>query len=48
MSKIKVAVAGASGRMGKMLIEAIMARGDMVLHGALAMFCALALSALPN
>lgn len=35
MSKFKVAVAGASGRMGKMLIEAIMARADMVLHGAL-------------
>jgi 4-hydroxy-tetrahydrodipicolinate reductase len=35
MSKIKVAVAGASGRMGQMLIEAILGRHDMVLHGAL-------------
>ncbi|MBS0390644.1 MAG: 4-hydroxy-tetrahydrodipicolinate reductase [Comamonadaceae bacterium] len=31
----RVAVAGASGRMGHMLIEAILARGDCVLAGAL-------------
>ncbi|GGX46042.1 4-hydroxy-tetrahydrodipicolinate reductase [Undibacterium squillarum] len=35
MSKLRVAVAGASGRMGKMLIEAILASDDMELAGAL-------------
>ena len=35
MSKSRVAVAGASGRMGKMLIEAILASDDMELAGAL-------------
>jgi 4-hydroxy-tetrahydrodipicolinate reductase len=35
MSEIKVAVAGASGRMGKMLVEAIADAGDMRLAGAL-------------
>jgi len=35
MSALKVAVAGASGRMGKMLIEAISNADDMVLAGAL-------------
>ncbi len=35
MSKIKLAVAGASGRMGKMLIEAALAAGDFELTGAL-------------
>jgi 4-hydroxy-tetrahydrodipicolinate reductase len=35
MSKLRVAVAGASGRMGKMLIEAILASEDMELAGAL-------------
>ena len=33
--KLKVCVAGASGRMGHMLIEAVMASDDMVLTGAL-------------
>lgn len=35
MTALKVAVAGASGRMGKMLIEAISNSDDMVLTGAL-------------
>lgn len=35
MTVLKIAVAGASGRMGKMLIEAIAASEDMVLSGAL-------------
>jgi dihydrodipicolinate reductase len=35
MSKLRVAVAGASGRMGKMLIEAILASDDIELAGAL-------------
>ncbi|MCU6434688.1 4-hydroxy-tetrahydrodipicolinate reductase [Undibacterium sp. Jales W-56] len=35
MSALKIAVAGASGRMGKMLIEAIAAADDMVLAGAI-------------
>jgi 4-hydroxy-tetrahydrodipicolinate reductase len=35
MSGMKIAVAGASGRMGKMLIETIVAAEDMVLVGAL-------------
>jgi 4-hydroxy-tetrahydrodipicolinate reductase len=35
MTALKIAVAGASGRMGKMLIEAIAASDDMVLVGAL-------------
>ncbi|WP_339938912.1 4-hydroxy-tetrahydrodipicolinate reductase [Undibacterium luofuense] len=35
MSKLRVAVAGASGRMGKMLIEEILASEDMELAGAL-------------
>ena len=32
---LRVAVAGASGRMGRMLIEALRASDDMVLAGAL-------------
>ncbi len=35
MSELKIAVAGASGRMGRMLIEAIAAAPDTVLAGAL-------------
>lgn len=35
MSKLKIAVAGASGRMGHMLIEAVQQADDMVLAGAL-------------
>lgn len=35
MSTLKIAVAGASGRMGRMLIEAIQNADDMVLAGAL-------------
>src|SRR5450830_1309149 len=35
MSALKIAVAGASGRMGRMLIEAIQNAEDMVLAGAL-------------
>ena len=37
MSGLRIAVAGASGRMGHMLIEAIAAADDMVLSGALDM-----------
>jgi 4-hydroxy-tetrahydrodipicolinate reductase len=33
--RLRVAVAGASGRMGQMLIEAVAASGDLVLSGAL-------------
>ncbi len=35
MSALRVAVAGASGRMGRMLTEAVRGSGDMVLAGAL-------------
>ena len=35
MSTLKIAVAGASGRMGRMLIEAVQEADDMVLAGAL-------------
>ena len=35
MTELKIAVAGASGRMGKMLVEAIAAAADMRLSGAL-------------
>ncbi|HEV8312366.1 MAG TPA: 4-hydroxy-tetrahydrodipicolinate reductase [Burkholderiaceae bacterium] len=35
MSPLRVAVAGASGRMGRMLIEAVLASGDCTLAGAL-------------
>ncbi len=35
MTQLKIAVAGASGRMGRMLIEAIAASPDLVLAGAL-------------
>jgi 4-hydroxy-tetrahydrodipicolinate reductase len=35
MDQLKIAVAGASGRMGRMLVEAIAAAPDMVLSGAL-------------
>lgn len=35
MSKIKVAIAGCSGRMGKALLEAVLQSGDLVLHAAL-------------
>ena len=35
MSLVKIAVAGASGRMGQMLIEAVSASGDCALSGAL-------------
>jgi len=34
-TKLRIAVAGASGRMGRMLIEAVRGSGDMVLAGAL-------------
>ena len=37
MTQLKIAVAGASGRMGRMLIEAIAQAPDMVLTGALGM-----------
>lgn len=32
---MKIAIAGSSGRMGRMLIEAVLASGDLRLHGAL-------------
>ncbi|GAB2847652.1 4-hydroxy-tetrahydrodipicolinate reductase [Pseudoduganella ginsengisoli] len=35
MSQLKIAIAGAGGRMGRMLIEAVQAAPDMVLAGAL-------------
>ena len=35
MSSLRIAVAGASGRMGRMLIEAVRASGDLELAGAL-------------
>jgi 4-hydroxy-tetrahydrodipicolinate reductase len=35
MTQLKIAVAGASGRMGRMLVEAIVAAPDMALAGAL-------------
>jgi 4-hydroxy-tetrahydrodipicolinate reductase len=35
MSAVRIAVAGASGRMGRMLIEAVLASGDCTLTGAL-------------
>ncbi|CAG1017167.1 4-hydroxy-tetrahydrodipicolinate reductase [Burkholderiaceae bacterium] len=35
MAALRVAIAGASGRMGRMLVEAVMAADDMVLAGAL-------------
>ena len=35
MNELKIAVAGASGRMGRMLVEAIAAAPDAVLAGAL-------------
>jgi 4-hydroxy-tetrahydrodipicolinate reductase len=35
MTQLKIAVAGASGRMGRMLIETIAAAPDAVLAGAL-------------
>jgi 4-hydroxy-tetrahydrodipicolinate reductase len=35
MSKIKVVVAGCSGRMGKTLLECVLQAEDLVLHGAL-------------
>ena len=35
MTQLKIAVAGASGRMGRMLIEAIAAAPDATLSGAL-------------
>ncbi len=35
MSALRIAVAGASGRMGRMLIEAIRNCDDLVLAGAL-------------
>lgn len=35
MSKIKIAVAGSSGRMGKMLLESVAQADDLVLHAAL-------------
>jgi 4-hydroxy-tetrahydrodipicolinate reductase len=31
---VKIAIAGSSGRMGRMLIEAVLATGDLQLHGA--------------
>jgi 4-hydroxy-tetrahydrodipicolinate reductase len=35
MSKIKIAIAGSSGRMGKILLESVAAADDLVLHAAL-------------
>jgi len=35
MSQLKIAIAGASGRMGRMLIEAVQQADDMILAGAL-------------
>src|SRR3989338_6325104 len=35
MSKIKIAIAGSGGRMGRALIEGVMQAGDMALHAAL-------------
>jgi 4-hydroxy-tetrahydrodipicolinate reductase len=35
MSKIKIAIAGSSGRMGKILLENVAAADDLVLHAAL-------------
>ncbi|OGT23119.1 MAG: 4-hydroxy-tetrahydrodipicolinate reductase [Gallionellales bacterium RIFOXYB12_FULL_54_9] len=35
MSKIKIAIAGSSGRMGKVLLENVAAADDLVLHAAL-------------
>ena len=35
MNNMKIAVAGASGRMGQMLVEAILAADDATLSGAL-------------
>src|ERR1035437_4097071 len=35
MSKIKVVIAGCSGRMGKVLLECVTQADDLVLHGAL-------------
>jgi 4-hydroxy-tetrahydrodipicolinate reductase len=35
MSKIKIAIAGSSGRMGKTLLECLAQTDDLVLHGAL-------------
>ena len=32
---MKIAIAGSSGRMGRMLIEAVLATDDLQLHGAL-------------
>ena len=32
---MRIAIAGSSGRMGRMLIEAVLATGDLQLHGAL-------------
>jgi 4-hydroxy-tetrahydrodipicolinate reductase len=32
---VKIVIAGSSGRMGRMLIEAVLASGDLQLHGAL-------------
>jgi 4-hydroxy-tetrahydrodipicolinate reductase len=32
---VRIAIAGSSGRMGRMLIEAVLATGDLQLHGAL-------------
>ncbi len=40
MTNLNIAVAGASGRMGRMLIEAIAAAPDMQLSGALDLACA--------
>jgi 4-hydroxy-tetrahydrodipicolinate reductase len=37
MANLKVVVAGAGGRMGQMLIEAVRSSGDCTLHGALDM-----------
>jgi len=35
MSKIKVAIAGSTGRMGKVLVDCVLAADDLVLHAAL-------------
>jgi 4-hydroxy-tetrahydrodipicolinate reductase len=34
-ASLRVVVAGASGRMGRMLVEAVLGAGDCVLQGAL-------------
>ena len=35
MNQIKIVIAGCSGRMGRVLLEGVLAADDLVLHGAL-------------